>query len=210
MVQGIFDDLNPETRRPVGLPRHRPVGPRAQHPRVPRRHAGVAASTACSAFTINLQGGSPQGYSQGPALAQLGVRRPTAALRPDYLARLARILDQADELGMVVILGVFYFGQDERLKDEAAVKRGVGQRRRLAARQGLPQRADRDQQRVQRPVRPRDPQAGPRPRADRAGARRGRGRPAAAWSARATAAARVPTRERRRARPTSCCCTATA
>lgn len=32
-----------------------------------------------------------------------------------------RIIDRADELGMVVILGFFYFGQDERVKDEAAV-----------------------------------------------------------------------------------------
>ncbi len=32
-----------------------------------------------------------------------------------------RVLDKADELGMVVIVGYFYFGQDERLKDEAAV-----------------------------------------------------------------------------------------
>jgi hypothetical protein len=39
--------------------------------------------------------------------------------------RLRRVLDKADELGMVVILGLFYFGQDERLKDEEAVKRGV-------------------------------------------------------------------------------------
>src|SRR4029079_12693324 len=36
-----------------------------------------------------------------------------------------KVLDKADELGMVVILGLFYFGQDERLKDEDAVKRGV-------------------------------------------------------------------------------------
>jgi hypothetical protein len=34
---------------------------------------------------------------------------------------LERILDQADELGMVAILGYFYFGQDQRLNDENAV-----------------------------------------------------------------------------------------
>ena len=41
------------------------------------------------------------------------------------MARAARILDRANELGMVVILGLFYFGQDERLADEAAVIRAV-------------------------------------------------------------------------------------
>ncbi len=45
--------------------------------------------------------------------------------RAPYLSRLARILDRADALGMVVILGYFYFGQDERLADEAAVIRAT-------------------------------------------------------------------------------------
>jgi hypothetical protein len=31
------------------------------------------------------------------------------------------VLDRADELGMIVIVGYFYFGQDERLRDEAAI-----------------------------------------------------------------------------------------
>ena len=41
------------------------------------------------------------------------------------MARLERILNNADQLGMVVILGYFYFGQDQRLKDEAAVIRAT-------------------------------------------------------------------------------------
>lgn len=47
------------------------------------------------------------------------------SLRTDYMKRLERIIDRADELGMVVILGYFYFGQDERLRDEAAVIRAT-------------------------------------------------------------------------------------
>ena len=42
-------------------------------------------------------------------------------MRPDFAKRLDRIIVEADKLGMVVILGIFYFGQDERLKDEKAV-----------------------------------------------------------------------------------------
>jgi len=34
-------------------------------------------------------------------------------LKPTYMQRLTRILDKAQELGMVVILGYFYFGQDQ-------------------------------------------------------------------------------------------------
>ena len=41
------------------------------------------------------------------------------------MERLERILNKADELGMAVIVGYFYFGQDERLTDEAAVIRAT-------------------------------------------------------------------------------------
>jgi hypothetical protein len=41
------------------------------------------------------------------------------------MARLARVIEKADELGMAVILGIYYFGQDERLRDEAAVIAGL-------------------------------------------------------------------------------------
>ena len=41
------------------------------------------------------------------------------------LAALERVLETADGLGMVVILGLFYFGQDHRLRDETAVIRAV-------------------------------------------------------------------------------------
>ena len=42
-----------------------------------------------------------------------------ATLRRAYLSRLGEVLDAADALGMVVILGYFYFGQDQRLDNEA-------------------------------------------------------------------------------------------
>ena len=41
------------------------------------------------------------------------------------MQRLATILDRADELGMVVILGLFYFGQFEILESEAAILAAV-------------------------------------------------------------------------------------
>lgn len=123
MVQGIFDDLNPETRDRWAYPDTKRWDPErntrefiAAMPEW-KRHGLLA-------FTINLQGGSPQGYSQeqpwhNSAIAEDG------SLRPDYMKRLERILNRADELGMVAILGIFYFGQDQRLEDEAAVKRAV-------------------------------------------------------------------------------------
>jgi hypothetical protein len=76
------------------------------------------------AFTINLQGGSPQGYSNEQPWHNSAIEAD-GSLRDDYLRRLKTILDRADALGMVVIVGVFYFGQDERVKDEAAVVRAL-------------------------------------------------------------------------------------
>jgi len=46
-------------------------------------------------------------------------------LQPAYLARAERLLRAASAAGLVVVLGLFYFGQDERLRDEEAVRRAV-------------------------------------------------------------------------------------
>jgi hypothetical protein len=123
MVQGVFDDLNTETRARWAYPDTKTwdaarntrefVAAMAEW----RRHGLLA-------ITLNLQGGSPEGYSQSQpwhnsAFTEDGARRP------DYAARAELILDEADRLGMVVILGLFYFGQDERLRDEKAVVRAV-------------------------------------------------------------------------------------
>lgn len=123
MVQGIFDDLNPETRPRWAYPDTGRWDPErntrefiAAMPEW-RRHGLLA-------FTINLQGGSPEGYSRAQPWHNSAIAE-TGNLWPDYMARLERILDRADALGMVAILGIFYFGQDERLKDEAAVLRAL-------------------------------------------------------------------------------------
>jgi hypothetical protein len=122
MVQGVFDDLNPETRS---------MWDYSEGPWDPDRNTDEFLAAMPSwreagllGFTINLQGGSPQGYSKEQPWhnsAFTGV----GELRPAYLSRLERILDRADELGMVAIVGYFYFGQDQRLSDEAAVIRAT-------------------------------------------------------------------------------------
>jgi len=123
MVQGIFDDLNPETRSNWLYP--------DTHVWDPERHTDefVAAMPewrrhGVLAFDINLQGGSPQGYSREQPWHNSAITED-GELRPDYMDRLRRILDQSDALGMVVMLGVFYFGQDQRIRDEAAVIRAL-------------------------------------------------------------------------------------
>lgn len=122
-VQATFDDLNPETRGKWAYPDTGKWDPdrntREFVAALPewRRHGLLA-------FTVNLQGGSPEGYSKSQPWENSAID-PDGNLRPAYMRRLATILDRADELGMVAIVGYFYFGQDQRVKDEAAVKRAV-------------------------------------------------------------------------------------
>ncbi len=123
LVQGIFDDRNPVTVPRWAYPDTGRWDPErntreflAAMPEW-RRHGLLA-------FTINLQGGSPEGYSNRQPWHNSAFDAD-GSLRADYLSRLERILDRADDLGLVVILGYFYFGQDERLRDEAAVLRAT-------------------------------------------------------------------------------------
>jgi hypothetical protein len=123
MVQGIFDDSNPVTR------------PRWRYPDTgkwdPERNTMefVAAMSVWRrqgllSFTINLQGGCPEGYcKQQPWINS--AFKTDGTLKPAYLRRLERILDRADELGMAPIVSFFYFGQDQHLRNERSVRRGV-------------------------------------------------------------------------------------
>lgn len=121
LVQGIFDDLNPETARLWTYP-DGPWNPDrntdefvAAMPEW-RRHGLLCA-------VVNLQGGSPTGY--GNRGWHNSAIESDGSLRSDYMARLARIVERADELGMVIMVGIFYFGQERQLVDENAVKRAV-------------------------------------------------------------------------------------
>ena len=123
LVQGIFDDRNSDTIKRWAYPDTHHWDPErntreflAAMPEWRRR--GLLA------FTINLQGGSPQGYSKEQPWHNSAIEAD-GSLRSDYMGRLQRILDTADELGMVVILGYFYFGQDQRIQDEAAIVRAT-------------------------------------------------------------------------------------
>jgi hypothetical protein len=123
LVQGVFDDLNPETVGRWAYPdtgqwdADRNTSDFITAMPVWHRHGLLCA-------VVNLQGGSPEGYSRGQPWHNSAIRAD-GSLRPAYMARLGRIIDRADELGMVIMLGVFYFGQDQRLDDDDAVRRAV-------------------------------------------------------------------------------------
>ncbi|MGA0334191.1 MAG: hypothetical protein ACO3NW_09580 [Kiritimatiellia bacterium] len=122
MVQGIFNDLNPLTRDRWDYP----DGPWDADRNT---DAFVAAMPEWRAhgllgFTLNLQGGSPEGYSREQPWINSAFA-PDGSLRSDYFCRLARIPEQADRLGMAVILGLFYFGQEPRMESDAAIRRAA-------------------------------------------------------------------------------------
>lgn len=108
MVNGTFEDRNREDFNPDAntaaflkvLPDYVAAGVRA--------------------FTLCLQGGMP-GYEG----ALNSAFEADGSLRPEYLARIARVIEACDRQGAAVILGCYYQRQDQVLRDEAAVRRGV-------------------------------------------------------------------------------------
>ncbi|MPY86772.1 MAG: hypothetical protein GEU99_02510 [Luteitalea sp.] len=78
------------------------------------RRAGLLA------FTVNLQGGGPVDGNYGEDVPMQPHYNsgfdPQGALKPAYAKRLQKVLEAADRLGMVVIVGFFYQGSDERIE----------------------------------------------------------------------------------------------
>ncbi len=123
MVQGTFDDLNPATRGQWAYPDTGQWDAERNTTEFLQAMAAWRAHGLLS-FTLNLQGGCPYGYCRSQPWVNSAFESD-GRLRPAFMARLGRILDRADELGMVPMVGYFYFGQDDRLSDEAAVVRAV-------------------------------------------------------------------------------------
>ena len=124
MVQAIFDDLNPETRKLWQYPdtknwdANRNTNEFVQAMSQWKAH-GLAA------ISLNLQGGSPTGYGNKQWINS--AYNPEGDIYPAYFKRLKQVLDEAEKLNMVVILGLFYFGQDQYLVDETAILNAVDQ-----------------------------------------------------------------------------------
>lgn len=84
------------------------------------------------AVTVGLQGGRPalDAWRMSPWFNSYQPYHNSAfaadgALKENYMARMARALQALDDLGMVAIVSLFYFGQDYLLRDEAAVRNAV-------------------------------------------------------------------------------------
>jgi hypothetical protein len=154
MVQATFDDENPLTQ---GMWRYPDTGAWDADRNTDEFVAMVPEyrKHGLLAVTLNLQGGCPTGYYRVDRLDEILSKLPwevqtlvkqqlhgplanaqpwhnsaldeEGRLKQPYLGRVRRVLDALDAHGMVAILGVYYFGQDERLRDHWAVRRGVEQ-----------------------------------------------------------------------------------
>ena len=129
MVQATFEDENPDTVDLFRYPDGSPFDPDRQTDELIaelssyRRH-GVLG------ITVNLQGGFPLYHERlsGDQYLQEWDNNgftPDGALKDRYAERLRRVIAGADERKMAVIVGYFYFGQNHKLADEAAVRQAV-------------------------------------------------------------------------------------
>lgn len=151
MTNAVFDDENPVTR---GLFAYPDTGEWDADRNTDEFIAmlPVYRTHGLLAVTVNLQGGSPTGYYREPMfrenMAERGIKvdddvvwaglpspdsqpwhnsafNPDGSLKAAFLDRTERLMAACDRLGMITILGYFYFGQDERLENERAVCRAV-------------------------------------------------------------------------------------
>lgn len=121
MVQATFEDLNPDTVGNWSYPDGTPFDPERQTQEfidmIP-----VYAEHGLNAVTMSLQGGRPMAGRQTWINSAF---EPDGGLRDSYMTRVGRVIEALDDHGMVALLSYFYFGQDQRLEDEAAIIRAT-------------------------------------------------------------------------------------
>ncbi len=123
-VQATFDDANPKTRAYWAYPDTGKWDPDRNTEEFCAALPSWRAHGVLG-FTINAQGGGalyrPEIYDhyENSAFTQEGE------LIPAYADRIARVLACADEIGMVVIVGMFYWKQTLKMRDESAIWRAT-------------------------------------------------------------------------------------
>lgn len=123
MVQATFDDRNPDTKERWIYPDTK-IWDADRNTREFLAQMKTWRDQGLLAVTINLQGGSPEGYSKQQPWHNSAILSD-GSLDLEWMKRTAAVIEEADRIGMVIILGLFYFGQDERIQDEEAIVRAA-------------------------------------------------------------------------------------
>ena len=122
MVQGIFDDLNPATAGNWKYPDTQKWDPgRNTQEFIDAMDSWYAHGLL--SFTINMQGGSPVGY--GNSDWYNSAYYEDGRLRPEYMARMKKILDQPMHWAWYRSLDYFTSVKIRHLKDDNAVIRAT-------------------------------------------------------------------------------------
>lgn len=77
------------------------------------------------AFTVGLQGGGSCFTIDNAEIDNNPFSGDGKSIDTAYLKRLDRLINAADEIGMVVIVSFFYHGQVKRMKNDVAIVNGV-------------------------------------------------------------------------------------
>jgi hypothetical protein len=107
-VQATFDDANPATQGHWAYP---DTGEWDPERNVSEFCAALPSwrDHGVLGFTVNLQGGGPLYVPEIYQHYDNNGFTPEGELKPAYADRVSQVLDRADELGMVVIVGMFYW-----------------------------------------------------------------------------------------------------
>ena len=123
-VQATFDDASDETRQHWAYPDTGEWDPERNTSEfcaaLPSwRDHGVLG------FTVSFQGGGPLYVPEIYQNYENNAFTRAGELKADYAERMARVLARADELGMVAIVGLFYWVQMLKMEDEPAIWRAA-------------------------------------------------------------------------------------
>ena len=115
MVQGVFDDMNVKTRWRWSYPDGSDFDPQRNSEELRDQLTHYAAS-GLNAITIGMQGASPCGSSWPCDAAGLNERdfsgfAHDGSLRIPFFERMGMVIEEADRLGMVIIMQFFYLDQ---------------------------------------------------------------------------------------------------
>lgn len=134
MIQATFDDDNPRTRSNWAYPDTKKWDPDRNTEEFCQNMA-TWKQYGVLGFTVNFQGGrplrgfrlrhSPDEPKPNPEVYINSAFKRDGSMKQAYLKRMAKVLQRTDKLGMVAIVGYFYFSQDGLLSDEDAVIRAT-------------------------------------------------------------------------------------
>lgn len=117
MIQAIFDDDCPETRERWAYPDTGVWDPDRNTDEF-CAHLPQYRAHGLLAVTVGLQGGGSNYLPEVYGNYVNSAYRPDGSFKEPYFDRLRRVLEAADEAGMVVIVNYFYWKQVQRIKDD--------------------------------------------------------------------------------------------